>query len=241
MLFERRAYKLRPGAAPEFWALQREWNTPRGVPRYLERCIGYFETIAGAASEIVHYYRYDSYEDWRSRLFGLYTPERMPYFAAARGLLIAQDNMFMDPAGISGALPLWSGERDWLPGTPAYSVEGRLENVFVVETMLDLIPGGMPAFVEASAGFADDADGREHATTIGTFAVTTGQLHRIMVMRWYPDAQAAERHRQGAEASKAWQEFRRRLRPWVAAERTAHMKLSPVEWMRPLFQRIDWG
>ena len=96
MLFERRAYRiLRPGAALDFWKMQRKWNTPRTVPRYFERCVGYFETVAGGANEIVHYYRYNSYDDWRSRLYGMYTPERAEYFASARALFTSQNNMFL--------------------------------------------------------------------------------------------------------------------------------------------------
>ena len=240
MLFERRAYKLRPGAAAEFWALQHRWNTPKTVPRYIERCVGYFQTVAGGASEIIHYYRYDSYDDWRSRLYGIYTPDRAEYFAGARALLVAQDNMFLDPAATPGAVPLWSCGRDWLPGTPAYPAAGNLDDIVVVETMIDLIPGGMPALLEAEKDFDDDADGREHATRIGTFAVTTGQLHRVLRCIWYPNAEAAERHRRGMEAAAGWQELNRRLRPWVAAERISHLKLSPVPWMRPLFEAVDW-
>src|SRR5262249_9885932 len=75
MLFERRVYPLKPGNADAFWQLQRQWNNPTSIPRYLAHNIGYFPTIAGPAEQVVHLYRHDSYDDWKSRLFGVYTAE----------------------------------------------------------------------------------------------------------------------------------------------------------------------
>lgn len=241
MLFERRAYKLRPGASAEFWALQREWNNPLTVPSYLQRCIGYFETMAGGAREIIHYYRYDSYDDWRSRLYGIYTADRAGYFASARSLLIAQDNMFLDPANVPAAAPLWCDGRDWLPGLPAYGLHHPLDDILAVETIIDLIPGGMPVLIDAYRDFVDDADGGEAETPIGTFVVSTGQLHRVIRCSWYPDPNSAERHRRGKESSVTRQELDRKLRPWVAAERSSYMRLAPLPWMRPLFETVEFS
>jgi hypothetical protein len=77
MLFERRAYTLRPGTLDTFWGLQRKWNTPTNFRPLLERNIGYFSTTAGPAERIVHLYRRDSYDQAKRHLAAIVTPERM--------------------------------------------------------------------------------------------------------------------------------------------------------------------
>jgi hypothetical protein len=90
MLFERRAYTLRPGTLEAFWGLQRNWNTPTSFRPLLERNIGYFSTTAGPAERIVHLYRWDSYDQAKRHLAAIVTPERMEYFLSARKLLLSQ-------------------------------------------------------------------------------------------------------------------------------------------------------
>ena len=53
MLFERRAYTLRPENAAMFWQLQEKWNTPAQIPGLLARNVGYFQTLAGPAEQSI--------------------------------------------------------------------------------------------------------------------------------------------------------------------------------------------
>ena len=68
MLFERRAYTLRPGCEEAYWALQRQWNKPSAFRPLLERSVGFFAVAAGDAERIVHLYRWDDYDDAKRRL-----------------------------------------------------------------------------------------------------------------------------------------------------------------------------
>jgi hypothetical protein len=63
MLFERRAYTLRPDSEAAYWALQRKWNKPASFRALLERNLGFFAMAAGDGECIVHLYRWDSYDD----------------------------------------------------------------------------------------------------------------------------------------------------------------------------------
>jgi len=109
MLFERRAYTLRPGTLETFWGLQRKWNTPTSFRPLLERNIGYFSTIAGPAERIVHLYRWDSYDQAKRHLAAIVTPERMEYFVSGRKLLVRQETAFLDPAPLPALNPVWGG------------------------------------------------------------------------------------------------------------------------------------
>lgn len=139
MLFERRAYTLRPGSEDAFWKLQLKWNTPGTFKPLLERNVGYFTVAAGPGERIIHLYRWDDYDDGKRRLTAIAGPERAEYFAAARALLLRQENALLDRAPIAELNPLWSGDRDWLPGSPAFENVGdatALAVVFLVTTGL---------------------------------------------------------------------------------------------------------
>lgn len=129
MLFERRAYTLRPGCEETFWQLQRKWNTPKTYRPMLERNFGYFAITAGSAERIIHLYRWDDYEDGKRRIAAIATPERAEYFAAARDLMLAQESILLDRSPIAELNPLWSGDRDWLPGEFGIRWHRRLERV----------------------------------------------------------------------------------------------------------------
>jgi hypothetical protein len=66
MLFERRAYTLRPDSEAAYWALQRKWNKPASIRALIERNLG-FAMAAGDGERIVHLYRWDSYDDAKQR------------------------------------------------------------------------------------------------------------------------------------------------------------------------------
>ena len=115
MLFERRAYTLRPGSEQTYWELQRQWNKPASFRPLLERNLGYFAMTAGDGERIVHLYRWDSYDDAKQRLGAIVTPERMEYFVTARSFLLRQENSYLDHAPVAELSPLWNDKRDWLP------------------------------------------------------------------------------------------------------------------------------
>jgi hypothetical protein len=240
MLFERRAYTLRPGCADAFWALQRRWNTPTSWRPLLERNIGYFFVAAGPAECVVHLYRWDDYDDGKRRVAAVSTPDRAEYFAAARALILRQETWLLDRAPVAPLTPLWDGQRDWLPSDPAFEAPGEPSTFTVSETVLDFVPGGLPAYWDICKNLDGKTLGLMRTGLIGVFYVTTGQLHRAVSYRWHRSfAEAEDFQRQLAE-NAPWNAFIDSYRATVAASHVSHMRPSPVPWMRPLFAKIDW-
>ena len=117
MIFERRRYTARAGMHDEFIRLQQARGFDGAIAAIMARLIGYFTTVSGASEQFVHLYRYDDFDDWVTRLHGLYgVAELEPYFRAVRPILIRQQTEFFLPAPIDELNPLWSAGEDWLPG-----------------------------------------------------------------------------------------------------------------------------
>ena len=240
MLFERRAYTLRPGSEDAYWALQRKWNTPASMRPLLERNLGFFAMTAGDGERIVHLYRWDSYDDAKQRLAAIVTPERMEYFVTARSLLLRQENAYLDRAPVAELTPLWNDKRDWLPGEPAFDNAGNAIQRVVSESVLDFLPGGVLAYWD---GFR-----RLNATTmdafctrlIGVFYVTVGSLHRAYAYHWHSNWPEAEERRRHLAELPDWKAFMDDNRPRIVDGHVTYLRPSPLPWMRALFDPIDW-
>jgi hypothetical protein len=196
MLFERRAYTLRPGSEATYWELQRKWNKPASFRALLERNLGFFAMAAGDAERIVHLYRWDSYDDAKQRLAAIVTPERMEYFTAARNLLLRQENAYLDRAPVADLTPLWNDKHDWLPGQPAFSNSGNASELAVSERVLDFLPGGLLAYWEGFRKLNAATMDAFCTRLIGVFFVTVGSLHRTFAYHWHkswPEAEALRR------------------------------------------------
>ncbi len=239
MIFERRAYTLKPGNAGRFWELQRQWNTPEQIPGLLARNIGYFSTISGPVEQVIHLYRFDSLDDWKSRLFGVYTPDRADYFAAGRSLMLAQENTFLSLAPLPEVNPIWADTRDWLPGEPAFRNVGAIDAIVVVEESLDLVPGGLPAFWDALRSKGLQAGSAATSHLIAYLYTLVGVQHRVTHYRWYDSIEEAEAHRVELEMNVEWNRFVESYRDLVVRSRRLYMKPSPVNWMRSLFSSVS--
>jgi hypothetical protein len=241
MLFERRAYTLRPGCEDTFWRLQREWNTPTTYRPMIERNVGFFSIAAGSAEQIVHLYRWDNYDDGKQRIAAIATPARAAYFAAARDLLIAQESTLLDRAPIAELNPLWNADRDWMPGSPAFADVGDATDFIVSESVLDFLPGGLAAYWDGYRKLDAKTMDRVRQGLIGVFFVTTGPLHRAVCYHLHRSAQDADDRQRALAQDPAWRAFTESYRPRVVGSRTFYLRPSPVPWMRPLFESIDWS
>jgi hypothetical protein len=239
MLFERRAYTLRPGMGARFWELQREWQTPQQIRPLIERTIGYFGTIAGPAEQIVHLYRYDSYDDWRTRLFGIYRPERAAYFSSARQLLLAQENAFYELAPVDALNPIWGAQRDWLPGSPALPGVPDATALTVVESTLDMLPGGLPVYWEAWREHGLQAGALATGQLVATLYSLVGPQHRVLQYRWYRGLEEARAHRVALEADPHLQRLTQAAAPLTVASRHTFLHPSPIPWQQSLFTAWD--
>jgi hypothetical protein len=240
MLFERRAYTLRPGSEEAYWALQRRWNTPASFRPLLERNLGFFAMAAGDAERIVHLYRWDSYDDAKQRLGEIVTPERMEYFAAARNLLLRQENAYLDRAPLPELSPLWNEKRDWLPGQPAFADVSNASELAVSERVLDFLPGGLIAHWESFRKLKPATMEQFCTRLIGVLLVTVGSLHRTIAYHWHRSWPEAEAHRHQLAELPDWNAFMDDNRSRIVGGHITHLRPSPVPWMRELFDPIDW-
>jgi hypothetical protein len=240
MLFERRAYTLRPGSESAYWTLQRQWNKPAAFRPLLERNLGFFAVAAGDAERIVHLYRWDSYDDAKRRLAAIVTPERAEYFAAARNLLLRQENAYLDRAPIAELSPLWNDKHDWLPGSPAFANLGDASALAVSERVLDFLPGGLIAYWDGFRKLQPTTLDLFRARLIATLFVTVGALHRTIAYHWHNSWPEAEAHRRALAELPDWNAFMEDNRPRIVGGHVTHLRPSPVPWMRGLFDPIDW-
>lgn len=230
MIFERREYRPRPGKVRQFWDAQRQWNTPERFGAILDHCICYFETAAGSPERLVHLYRYDTLDQWRAVYEAYYQSQSSAYFQMVRPWLLRQETAFFVAAPVAELAPAWS-----LP--PASPNDGKCgaaqpSRRLVVETIQDFLPGGLVPYWEAYRQQDLRPDGPMRKHLLGVHVSLVGRLHRVVHYHHFADAQEAERHFDAQCASPQHRAFVETYSPWIARTLTAHLRPSPVEWMR---------
>ena len=238
MIFECRRYTLQPGRMNDFIALQHRRGFDGPNAGFISRVIGYFETVTGTPEQIVHLYRYDSYEDWIEKLHGLYgIPELGFYFTEARAMVDRQETGFFQSAPIAGLSPLWHGETDWLPGPGQERWDLReMPDLLVEETLEALRPGGLPAYWEAMAACGLEATAPLRRDTIATWSSMTGRLHVVASYRLFSSIADREERRREAGAGPAMAAFNEALRPILRERTTTLLRPVRVPQMSPLFR-----
>ena len=238
MIFECRRYTLAAGRMGDFIALQHRRGFDGPNAGFISRVIGYFETVTGTPEQIVHLYRYDSYEDWIEKLHGLYAiPGLAFYFTEARALVERQETGFFQPAPLADLCPLWHGETDWLPGPGQERWDlGEMPDLVVEETLEALKPGGLPAYWQAMTECGLEATAPLRGNAIATWSSMTGRLH--VVASWRLFASIADRERCRVEASRgaATAAFNDALRPILRERTTTLLRPVRVPQMSPLFR-----
>lgn len=234
MLFEHRAYTLQLGATELFWDAQRERGNDGLLP-ILQRLIGSFGSRTGPNDQVLGLYRYDSFDDWQSRLFGIYgQPRLQPYFRVVRPLIVRQESKFMLPAPLAALSPYWGNGRDWLPGQmpPFAAARGH---AIVEETTLSFSAGGVAACWEA---FKQHGLGDEPVVLqglLGSFNTIAGALNQVLIYRWFADTGSCLAHRDALRRSARWTSFLRTLAPLTLASDARLLEPSRVADMSPLF------
>lgn len=237
MLFEHRAYTLKPGATNAFWQAQ----VDRGfdlVKPILDRSVGYFSACSGPVDQVVHLYRYDSYEDWTTRLHGLYAVAALePYFKTVRALMVAQENKFLAPAPLIELTPIWGAGNDWLPGQgrPAVATSASGPDAVVEETTAILFPGALPLYWAAyrEHGLGTPALGTE--SLLACFVSVVGRLHQVIHYRRYRSYAERQAFIAERDQDSHWQAFQRAIGPLVASNESKLLRPAPIPLMSPLF------
>lgn len=235
MLIEHRTYTLRLGSERLFWQAQ-ALREPDGLAPILERAIGLFAVRTGPTDQIVGLYRYDDFEDWRSRLLGLPArPQLRAYFEAVRPLIVRQESRFVTPAPIDELSPVWRhGSADWRPADgPLLAFDptrARLE-----QTVLTFSAGGVASCWEAARQSRLHEDPVAVQGWLGAFVTLVGPLNEVMILRAFEDEAALADHRVRRAASGTWQRFLTALSPLVQASDTKVLAPAPISDMAALF------
>jgi len=238
MLFERRCYTLRPGATAAFWQAQvdRGFELVRPIQ---QRLVGYFSTLSGPADQVIHLYRYDSFDDWQQRLHGLYAvPALAPYFHTVRALMTAQENSFMARAPVDALTPLWNASQDWIPDRPAPVLPAAQPGSLVDEHTRVLLPGTQPRFWQAWQAWQEAAAEPElldAASLIGTFVSLVGQQHVVRSYRVHADLAARDALAARRSSHPAWQALQQQMAPCIVSEHSTLLRPGPMPALAPLF------
>ncbi len=237
MIFECRRYTLQPGRTGDFIDLQHRRGFDGPNAGFISRVIGYFETVTGTPEQIVHLYRYDSYEDWIEKLHGLYAiPELAFYFTEARAMVERQETDFFQAAPVADLCPLWHGETDWLPGPGKERWDLReMPDLVVEETLEAFRPGGLPAYWQAMEECGLEATASLRRDTIATWWSMTGRLHVVASYRLFSSLTDREECRREANGSAAMAAFNEALRPILRERTTTLLHPVRVPQMSPLF------
>ncbi|MDR3097474.1 MAG: NIPSNAP family protein [Paraburkholderia sp.] len=236
MLIEHRVYTLAPGAEASFWGTQRE-RGEHGLSPILERLIGTYATRSGEADQIVSLYRYDSFEDWQTRLFGLYRQDALQaYFRSVRALIKHQESQFLVPAPLRELTPHWGNGRDWLPGNGPIFASPRA-GCAMEELTLTFSAGGVPACWEAMRQCALTSDPVVMADLCAGFSSIAGTLNQVLLYWHYPSAEAWSIHRRSLGESARWNDFLRALAPFGVQASSRLLAPSGVADMSPMYAR----
>lgn len=234
MLIEHRVYTLAPGAEASFWNAQRE-RGEHGLRPILERLIGTYAARSGATDQIVSLYRYDSFEDWQTRLFGLYRKaELQSYFRAVRALIRHQESRFLAPAPLPELTPHWGNGRDWLPAHgPVFASSSAAS--LTEELTLTFAAGGVPECWEAMARHALMDDAVVMTGLSAGFSTVAGMLNQVLLYWCHADLEAALHHRDCLRESARWNDFLRELAPVDIHAESRLLAPSTVADMSPLY------
>lgn len=235
MLFEQRIYTLESESADRFWALQHERGFDLVRP-IMERLMGYFSTRMHDRDVIVHWWRFDSYEDWHRRLHGLYQVEDLEgYFKKVRALLFTQENKFLSHSPVQDLNPIWSSSSDWLPGHSTLSDGAKNRDICIEMEVIQLRPGSLPLYWRAWQDEGLRASPVATKRLIGIFYNLVGQLHEVTVMRWHESQREAIDWRAHLEGYPNWQSFLTMTENLALAKRTHWLTPAPGKQLSPLF------
>jgi hypothetical protein len=111
MIIEQRTYTLAPGNMSRYWE-EYERHGLAALEPALPHLIGYFVTDIGPLNQVVHIWKYDSYQQ-RAEVRGALAadPRWQGHLARIRPLMVAQESKTMVPAPVPGLAPVLDGDR----------------------------------------------------------------------------------------------------------------------------------
>ncbi len=186
---------------------------------------------------MVHLYRFDSLEHWRTTYDQYYQAQNPDYFALVRPMMLRQENAFFV------APPVEELAADWLREAPPRLPAGTAlpagldpGALCVVETIIDFRPGGLPAYWEAwrQHGAGVGAPARGH--TLSVLVSLVGRLHRVLRYQCFASPDDTQAHAKALAADPRWAAFVGATEGWVAATATTFLRPAPLRSRRSLFE-----
>ncbi len=235
MLIERRAYTFRPGGIADFLDAQSMLGFDPVTRPIMARLMAYFIDSTSRGDQIVHYWRFDSYDDWMARLHRK-DPSREPYFRRVRPLMLEQENRFMLPAPIPALTPVWGNAHDWLPGSPPLEDLADYPALIIEETTFHLAPGGLPALWDGLRSCDLRSGVPLTERLIACFYTLVGRQHEVVMLRWHGDVAAGQEHAGRLAEDRSWQTFLAGVAPLLLDSSTRSMTLPALAPMCPLFR-----
>lgn len=239
MLFEYRAYTLRPGNEYAFWDAQLMRGLDPQRRPIMARVVGYFATRTGPVDQIVHLWRFDSYDDWYTRLYSGYgDPANEPYYRKVRALMLAQENRFLAPAPVAELTPLWGNGNDWRTGGAPVADLASMPDLVIEQTVHQLAPGSMPAFWQAYREKGVRAGAAALDGLLGCFSTLVGQQHQVTQFRMHASAAAWAASAEALRRNVDWAAFLDAVKPLTVGYDSRLMRPSPIAAMSPLFASV---
>lgn len=237
MILEHRAYTMQLGLLERFYELQVERGFEAIAP-VLERLVGYFSTVDGPLEQVVHLYAFDSLEDWRDRLHGLYgIPELLPYFEKVRPIMLQQENRVLLPAPVEALSPHFKIGDYWQRGDGPLAGSEHMRDLLVEEQIVSLAPGMLARYWAEIEQTGIKALTPLETNRLGSFYMMVGPLHQVYHYWFFDGFDDRTRRHNAVRVNPDWIAFQDKIRPLVVKQESKLMRPAPVDEMVPIFRR----
>lgn len=237
MIVERRAYTFRPGQVAAFWDAQPRWNTEAVFGPIRQRNISYFSTVAGDTDQVVHLYRFESPDQWRDIYDAFYRAQNPDYFALVRPMMVRQENALLTAPPVPGLAADWlEGAAPRLPVATNLPTGVSAATLCVVETRVDFLPGGLPAYWEAWRRHPVASRPPARGARLAVLMTLVGRLHGVYRYEAFASLDDAQAHAAGLAADAAWGAYVTEYSAWVAGGSTRYLRPAPLPSRRSLFE-----
>jgi hypothetical protein len=237
MILEHRAYTMQAGNLERFYETQVE----RGfdvISPVLDRLIGYFSTVTGPLEQVVHLYAFDSLEDWRDRLHGLYgIPELEPYFKKVRPIMLAQENHVLLPSPIPKLTPHFALDQYWQRIDGPLTGSEDMRDLLFEEQIISLAPGMLQKYWDLMAETGVKALTPLETNQMGSFFMMVGPLHQIYHYWFFDGFDDRTRRHNAVRMNPEWVAFQESIRSIVVKQESKLMRPAPVDEMVPIFRQ----
>jgi len=183
MILGRRQYDLKLGTAGLYWDAQQKWNRKGPVLEVVRCNLGHFESVVAGQERVAHLYAYESFEQMSRKYAYVLANHAKEYFLEVRPLFHRQQNAIFIPAPHRELnTALYGGVlRD--PAEAIAGAQASPADLCVVEEIVDLNPGALPAFWSSYRDYLDSPESSADHQLMGVFFSTIGAQNQVLQYR----------------------------------------------------------